>query len=56
MSPSDIANYQDTLGALEGFIESYQCDIDVIVGNFSRQSSFTRHLSTLMTSLELIVT
>ena len=58
MPSSDIADYQDTLGALEGFIESYQCDINVIVGNFnadfSRQSAFTHHLSTLMTSLDLI--
>ena len=58
MPSSDIADYQDTLGALEGFIESYQCDINVIVGDFnvgfSRQSAFTHHLSTLMTSLDLI--
>ena len=32
---SDIADYQDTLGALEGFIESYQCDINVTVGDFN---------------------
>ena len=58
MPSSDIADYQDTLGALEGFIESYQCHINVIVGDFnvdfSRQSAFTHHLSTLMTSLDLI--
>ena len=56
MHSSDIADYQDTLGALEGFIESYQCDINVTVGDFnvdfSRQSAFTH--STLMTSLDLI--
>ena len=54
MPSSDIADYQGTLGALEGFIESYQCDINVILGDFnvdfSRQSAFTHHLSTLMTS------
>ena len=27
MPSSDIADYLDTLGALEGFIESYQCDV-----------------------------
>ena len=56
MPSSDIAGHQDTLGALEGFIESYQCDINVIVGDFnvdcSRQSAFTHHLSTLRTSLQ----
>ena len=35
MPSSDIVDYQDTLGALEGFIESYQCDINVIVGDFN---------------------
>ena len=50
MPSSDIADYQDTLGALEGFIEWYQCDINIIVGDFnvdfSSQSAFTHHLST----------
>ena len=54
-SPSD---YLDTLGVLEGFIESYQCDVSVIVGDFnvdfSRDNASANYLSTFMASSDLV--
>ena len=32
--PSFLCNYLDILGAIEGFVDSHQCDVIVIVGDF----------------------
>ena len=56
--PSFLCNYLDILGAIEGFVDSHQCDVIVIVGDFnvdfSRDSAFVHLLSSFMSSLGLI--
>ena len=57
-SQSLPADYLDTLGVLEGFIESYRCDVVAIVGDFnidfSRVNSSANHLSGFMASCDLV--
>ena len=55
-SQSLPTDYLDTLGVLEGFIESYRCDVVAIVGdfNFSRVNSSANYLSGFMASCDLV--
>ena len=34
-SQFSLSDYQDTISALEGFIESHSCDANIIVGDFN---------------------
>ena len=56
--PSFLCNYLDILGAIEGFVDSHQCDVIVIVGDFnvdfSRDSASVHLLCSFMSSLGLI--
>ena len=57
-SQSSLSDYLDTLGVLEGFIESYQCDVSVIVGDFNvdfnRDNASANYLSMFMASSDLV--
>ena len=57
-SQSLPADYLDTLGVLEGFIESYRCDVVAIVGDFnidfSRVNLSANYLSGFMASCDLV--
>ena len=48
MSSSSFVDYLHTLGELQGFLESQQCDVNILVGDlnvdFDRCSSLTRLL------------
>ena len=57
-SQSSLSDYLDILGVLEGFIESYRCDVNIIAGDFnidfSRVNSSANYLSTFMSSFDLV--
>ena len=53
---SSFADYLNTLGELEGFLDSHQCDVNILVGDFNvdfdRQSPLTGLLVDFMKSLD----
>ena len=57
-SQFSLSDYQDTIGALEGFIESQPCDAYIIVGDFnidfSGVSISASYLSMSMASYDLV--
>ena len=57
-SQFSLSDYQDTIGALEGFIESHSCDANIIVGDFnidfSRVSTSANYLSMFMASFDFV--
>ena len=52
---SSFADYLNTLGELEGFLDSHQCDVNILVGDFNvdfdRQSPLTGLLVDLISVL-----
>ena len=53
---SSSSDYLNTLGELEGFLDSHQCDVNILVGDFNvdfdRQSPLTGLLVDFMKSLD----
>ena len=54
---SSFVDYLNTLGELQGFLESQQCDVNILVGDFNvdfdRCSSLTRLLRDFMSEMSL---
>ena len=51
---SSFVDYLNTLGELQGFLESQQCDVNILVGvDFDRCNSLTRLLRDFMSEMSL---
>ena len=54
-SQSSSTDYLDTLGVLEGFIESHQCDVVVTTGDFNVDFSRINCLTDYLSGLWILV-